>query len=199
MLMKRGWLLPAAIIVVLVGASVWLIEHLNISIEVEPTSPTQLPPVPVEPDTLDPSLEPIGRSPLPTPLASSTPAQPLVQPSATPSATPTAGQQGALRVSNQTDYPLRVALLPQRSTSAATTDDNPYYGEPVHWDFAPQEGSARGLLLALPNRDLKLNEGDVLVVFAQDGSRRYWGLYVVGKTTAPIWSQGSDEWQLIVQ
>ncbi len=70
---------------------------------------------------------------------------------------------------------------------------------PFHWDFAPDEGGRDGLLLALPEGDLALQDGDVIVAFAQDGSQRYWGPYVVGKTSLPHWNGDRSEWQLLVQ
>ncbi len=107
---------------------------------------------------------------------------------------------GSLRMSNQTNQPVRLALLSRHSpierkgTSSKTAND----AVPAHWDFAPQEGSEQGLILALPNGDLKLEKGDILVAFAQDGSRRYWGPYVVGESFSPSWNAQSKEWQLIL-
>ena len=108
------------------------------------------------------------------------------------------GISGALRVSNQTEQPLRVALLTQSATNSSATS-KPKYGEPVHWDFAPGEGSSQGLILSLPEGNLKLHKGDVIVAFAQDGSRRYWGPYVIGETDAPLLNRKTSEWQLILQ
>jgi hypothetical protein len=99
---------------------------------------------------------------------------------------------GALRVSNPTQHPVRVALL---SRSTATVE----VSTPAHWDFAPQEGSQTGLLLSLPEQSLDLQPGDVLVGFAQDGSRRYWGPYIVGETDLPLWVPEGQEWQLVLQ
>lgn len=110
--------------------------------------------------------------------------------------------QGSLRVSNQTDYPLRVALLHHQAGFDALevgAEDEKTFGQPVHWDFAPGEGRAKGLILSLPNGELQLQSGDVLVAFAQDGSRRYWGPYVVGKTSVPVWNDSTSEWQLILR
>lgn len=104
---------------------------------------------------------------------------------------------GTLRVSNPSPHPVRLALLPVQST--AKSSKQPAYGAPAHWDFAPGEGGSRGLVLALPDGNLKLNRGDVLVAFAQDGSRRYWGPYVVGETGVPVWNSQRSEWQLILQ
>ncbi|MBD2594753.1 hypothetical protein BCD64_11225 [Nostoc sp. MBR 210] len=105
--------------------------------------------------------------------------------------------QGTLRMSNQTDQPVRLALLARKlkgksSTSSKTNDIS------AHWDFAPQEGSSKGLLLSLPNGNLKLEKGDILVAFAQDGSRRYWGPYVVGESSLPTLNAETKEWLLVL-
>jgi predicted GH43/DUF377 family glycosyl hydrolase len=71
-------------------------------------------------------------------------------------------------------------------------------GVPAHWDFAPQEGSQKGLLLSLPKVDVKLEKGDIVVAFAQDGSGGYSGPYVVGETQVPVWDSQKLEWQLIL-
>ncbi len=106
--------------------------------------------------------------------------------------------QGTLRMSNQTNQPVRLALLSRKSAikgaSAQTTHDE----VPAHWDFAPGEGSEQGLILSLPESNLKLQKGDILVAFAQDGSRHYWGPYVVGETSVPKWNSQKQEWQLIL-
>ncbi|WP_448572235.1 hypothetical protein [Trichothermofontia sp.] len=135
--------------------------------------------------------------PAPNPLASPAPA--AVVPSVPSAIAPATTPLGSLRVSNRTDHPIRVALLTQQAQTETTQDDpaSPY-DEPVHWDFAPQEGSTSGLILSLPEQTLQLHPGDVLVAFAQDGSRRYWGPYVVGETPAPLWQPSEAEWQLIL-
>ncbi|MCF4966231.1 hypothetical protein [Nostoc sp. CMAA1605] len=103
---------------------------------------------------------------------------------------------GDLRMSNQTDQPVRLALLARQSKNKGsvkqTTD------VPAHWDFDPQEGSAKGLILSLPQGNLKVEKGDILVAFAQDGSRRYWGPYVVGETSLPTWDAQKREWLLVL-
>jgi hypothetical protein len=106
--------------------------------------------------------------------------------------TATAKGTGSLRVSNRTEHPVRVALLAKRQVQKS-------YGKPAHWDFAPGEGSGKGLMLSLPEGKLKVKEGDILVVFAQDGSRRYWGPYVAGETASPAWNRTAGEWQLVLQ
>jgi len=111
----------------------------------------------------------------------------------------TAGQ-GTLRISNPTDYPVRVALLSKKTVTAGTQPKpKNTYDTPAHWDFAPQEGGAKGLIVSLPDRTLKIKKGDILVAFAQDGSGRYWGPYVVGETALPTWSTQAREWQLTLQ
>lgn len=112
-------------------------------------------------------------------------------------------EPGGLRVSNQTDHPVRVALLSQktdnRSASTKGASAATYYGQPAHWDFAPGEGSLKGLKLSLPDQSVQLRPGDVLVAFAQDGSQQYWGPFVVGETAEPAWNDQNSEWQLNLQ
>ncbi|AFY35521.1 hypothetical protein [Calothrix sp. PCC 7507] len=103
--------------------------------------------------------------------------------------------QGTLRMINQTNQPVRLALLVRQS---AVKGSKTNYDLPAHWDFAPKEGSEKGLLLSLPNGNLKLEKGDILVAFAQDGSRRYWGPYVVGETSTPQWNSRNREWRLVL-
>ena len=99
---------------------------------------------------------------------------------------------GSLRVSNRSEHPVRVALLSKRQAEKS-------YGKPAHWDFAPGEGGGKGLTLSLPEGKLQVQQGDILAVFAQDGSRRYWGPYVAGETASPAWNSTAREWQLILQ
>ncbi|WP_218596692.1 hypothetical protein [Chroogloeocystis siderophila] len=163
---------PAVIIASVLGilGLVWFALQFSVTIEIEPE------PSPV-------GTIPATRSPTPTPT---TPAQ-----SAAP--TPMAGTTpGSLRMSNQTDQPVRVALLAKRSPNA-------YSENPAHWDFTPYEGSTGGLILSLPEGNLTLNKGDIIVAFAQDGSGRYWGPYVVGETPTPVWNSQTQEWQLTLK
>ncbi|MEG4321946.1 MULTISPECIES: hypothetical protein [unclassified Microcoleus] len=99
---------------------------------------------------------------------------------------------GSLRVSNRSDRPVRVALLSKQQAEKS-------YGKPAHWDFAPGEGGGKGLMLSLPEGKLQIKQGDILVIFAQDGSRRYWGPYVAGETASPAWNATAEEWQLTVR
>lgn len=109
-------------------------------------------------------------------------------------------RQGLLRVGNLSEHPVRVALLLKKSgASKDVASSQTSYEPPAHWDFAPGEGQVKGLVLSLPNRSLKLKPGDILVAFAQDGSRRYWGPYVVGETRSPSWSPDASEWQLALE
>lgn len=108
------------------------------------------------------------------------------------------GQGGTLRVGNQTDHPIRVVLMP-RSAGAASSAKATASSEPIHWDFAPGEGGLQGLKLSIPESDLKVTAGDVIVAFATDGTRRYWGPNVVGETSAPFWNTQTQEWSMILQ
>ncbi|MFS0519121.1 hypothetical protein ACEYW6_31105 [Nostoc sp. UIC 10607] len=109
-----------------------------------------------------------------------------------------AKDQGTLRMSNQTNQPVRLALLARQSVAKGSSTKQANHDVPAHWDFAPQEGSEKGLILSLPQNNLKLEKGDILVAFAQDGSRRYWGPYVVGETQLPKWNSQNREWQLVL-
>lgn len=102
-------------------------------------------------------------------------------------------------MSNKTTQPVRLALLARQSSLKNGTGDQTKSAIPAHWDFAPEEGSQKGLLLSLPQGNLKLEKGDILVAFAQDGSRRYWGPYVVGETSTPQWNSQTQEWQLVLE
>ncbi len=103
---------------------------------------------------------------------------------------------GKLRMSNQTNQPVRLALLARQTGNKGLTGKQAEI--PAHWDFDPQEGSTKGLILSLPIGNLKLEKGDVLVAFAQDGSRRYWGPYIVGETSQPTWNSQAQEWVLVI-
>jgi len=117
---------------------------------------------------------------------------------------------GKLRVSNRSEHPIRLALRlkVERVQNNKYSDKygNKYreksahspYEAPAHWDFFAGEGSDRGLLVALPNRSLDLTKGDIVVAFAQDGSQRYWGPFVVGEVTGPTWNETTQEWKLVL-
>ncbi len=94
-----------------------------------------------------------------------------------------------LRVSNRTKQPIRLVWLGRKGGG---------YQEPVHWDFAPGEGEREGLTLSLPEGVLVVNPGDILVAFSLDGSRRYWGPFVVGSTSKPTRPAETADWQLIL-
>lgn len=214
--------LAAALGFIIVGL---LLSRFTMTIWVEPATS---PPVTAQPTPLpNAGSEPIvdEQRSLPSPTSSPVPSPAVSLPmgSAGPETNPQASQfqdldaqtvpisasaVGQLRVSNQTQHPVRVALLFQTSQSSPTPDSNSiasitsrssFSNEPVHWDFAPQEGSAKGLILSLPEGGLSLRPGDVLMAFAEDGSRRYWGPYVVAQTALPIWDQQTQEWVLTLQ
>lgn len=192
---------PAVIVASLLGLLVLVLGSLQFTISIEQIEPetSSLPEetVPATPRSL--SGEP--RSTIPRhPTPESKPTEPVEQetpPVSTPEPAGRGVAVGTLRMSNQTDQPVRVALLAR--LLAATSGEKPGYSKPAHWDFAPGEGSAKGLILSLPEGNLKLKKGDILVAFAQDGSRRYWGPYVVGETASPVWNRQTAEWQLILQ
>jgi hypothetical protein len=167
---------PAIVAVLAVLGTLLVVRLLPISISIESTPPTQ-------------TLAPGEVAPLPPPTSA-----PVAPPLALATDPVTEGAIGSFRVSNQTKHPIRVALLAQAGGAEA-----PSYAQPAHWDFAPEEGREKGLVLSLPNQKLQLRSGDILVAFAQDGSQRYWGPYVVGKTAALGWSAGSAEWQLVLR
>ena len=136
---------------------------------------------------------PLSNISIPTPVPKSTikPTQECNIPITTSESSIVKTNRGAIRVSNCTYHPVRIALLAKSSEQS--------YQKSVHWDFAPEEGSGKGLILSLPEAKLTLKPGDILVVFAQDGSRSYWGPYVVGETSFPIWNTETLEWQLILR
>ncbi|MGJ3246130.1 MAG: hypothetical protein ACFE0I_08655 [Elainellaceae cyanobacterium] len=180
------------------------------SIWVSPRSTQDSPPADSD-ITPSPPIEPISPASPVIPPSDSLPSQDAETPFTpqTSAFPPEAVPRGTLRVSNQTIHPVRIALLPQSTDPDINAQplENPgasempavLYGEPVHWDFAPEEGSTKGLLLSMPVGDLQLQGGDILTAFAQDGSRRYWGPYVVGKTAMPTWNSDTQEWQLVLQ
>lgn len=138
---------------------------------------------------------------------STKPSAPLISPapavtqgiSSSAQATAIVGRQGFLRISNQTEQVIRVALLIKKPDKSGTgAEAQAIYEAPAHWDFDPGEGSQKGLVVSLPQRNLKLKPGDILVAFAQDGSRQYWGPYVVGATPDPIWEPKAKEWELVL-
>jgi len=108
-------------------------------------------------------------------------------------------QTDIFRISNQTQYPVRVVLRSHLNPNHAVPTDTPHFKEPVHWDFAPTEGSIEGLKVSVPTGKLQLYQGDVLVAFALDGSQKYWGPYIVGDTHQPTQKKGSAEWHLVIQ
>ena len=197
--MNTKWsVYPAVIVASLIGLVGLVLVWLQFTVSIETNEPeTSSLPTTVPPTPRSPSGKPFSTIP---PAPASKPTAPVNQgtpPVSSPKPGGVAASQGALRMSNQTDQPVRVALLARQL--AATSGGKPIYSAPAHWDFAPGEGSSQGLILSLPEGNFKLKKGDILVAFAQDGSRRYWGPYVVGETPAPIWNQQTSEWQLNLQ
>jgi hypothetical protein len=156
------------------GTVVFLISQLQFSVWIEPSTPKDATPPVIEvvPDAVE----------LPVPAPSVASPQPVLV--------------DGLRVRNLSPYPVRVVLMSQQASQS--NGSVRFYRAPVHWDFEPNEGSKAGLLLSLPEGNFTLKAGDVLVAFALDGSRHYWGPYIVGKTTG-LSRSAASEWQLVIK
>ena len=100
------------------------------------------------------------------------------------------GGQGALRIANLTDHPVRIVLQSKLDLLMS---------EPFNWDFVPSEGGDKGLQLSLPQKPLKVIKGDIIFAFATDGSRAYWGPIVVGESNAVVWQSDRREWSFIIK
>lgn len=177
-------LYPLIIGVLLLGLAVLGLRLIQVTVWIEPETPDI---------SSIPEISPPEAPKIEKPKVSPT----LATPERTPEKNPETkadveARQGSLRVSNPTAHPIRVALLSRQSADKA-------YAEPAHWDFSPLEGGTQGLLLSLPQGSLKLKKGDILVAFAQDGSRQYWGPFVVGETSIPVWNPEKAEWLLSLQ
>lgn len=208
--MNLKFLLYPAVIVAVVFLSLFVIlQRWQIVISLEPLEPLE--PQAASLHEPEPIATPATNfksdaAPNPAPVTNLT-AVVKTQPKQTPLATP----PGVLRLSNQTEHPVRVAFLarqdkPHSSNQSARNSNSAgkvllpqLYGEPAHWDFEPGEGSSNGLILSLPAGFVRLEKGDILVAFAQDGSRLYWGPFVVGETPQPVWNQQKSEWLLTLQ
>jgi hypothetical protein len=160
----------------------WMLPR--IQVRIEPVSP---------PSNLNPLVEPLPPPPVVT--------QKEVVAIADAAPLPEGFRQGKMRVSNLSIHPVRVVILPQKSDTltVGVPDGKSPYSQPFHWDFAPGEGGQKGLPLALPTGELALNSGDVVTVFAQDGSQRYWGPYVLDRVSQPQWNDPEQGWLLQVK
>ena len=192
-IVASGTLLLGLLMVLLLG-------RFQVEVWTEPATPVSpLPETAISPSggpTPNPERSPASSSP--DTAANSSLAQSGVQSQRSPAAT---SQPGGLRVSNPTEHPVRLVLLGHQSVGETASPRTPStsqsaYAEPAHWDFAPGEGGDQGLILSLPEQNLQLKKGDILVAFAQDGSRIYWGPYVVGETPLPLWNRKKSEWDL---
>jgi hypothetical protein len=99
-----------------------------------------------------------------------------------------ASQLGSLRVGNSTDAPLRVSLTKRDGSVKA-----------ANWDFAPRKASREGLPLTLGRGALQVEPGDVLFIYATDGSRRFWGPDIVGQSPAPFWDNKYRFWSTLLR
>lgn len=188
---QKSTLYPIVALALLLGLVAIVLSLFQFQVWVEPQSPdTASLPMIAPPST--PAVEKVVKPMPAVPAVSPASPTPDVLPAKSPNPAEIAARQGTLRVSNPTQHPIRLALLSQQSSTKT-------YGEPAHWDFAPGEGGGKGLILSLSQGNLKLAKGDILVAFAQDGSRQYWGPFVVGETAKPVWNQQQAEWMLILQ
>jgi hypothetical protein len=180
-----------ALLIALVSAPIllsgWFLLK-RFQIEVEITPPENQNSVPII--QTNPSAQ--GSSPQPKASASQ-PDKP-----AKPDPALVAAQEGSLRVSNRSSHALRVAMLARQEADGQSGGAKAKSTLPVHWDFAPNEGGDQGLIVSLPNQTTRLKLGDVVVAFAQDGSQRYWGPFVLGETDRPRWNSKTGEWELIL-
>ncbi|WP_204153030.1 hypothetical protein [Leptolyngbya sp. CCY15150] len=200
------WVYPAVAGVIGLALLAWVFRPFDLSIQIEPVQPDVTPGMD-DASSAERSLSSITNE-IPQAFPATADDQFLVSPDSIPA---NADLRGHLRVSNRSIYPVRVALLARpgdgdstipeadlEEITPSTTASPPPFTEPVHWDFAPAEGSARGLMLSLPDQDLSIQPGDIVVAFAQDGSRHYWGPFVVGQTPIPAWHTQDGEWHLVL-
>jgi len=101
-------------------------------------------------------------------------------------------KKGNLRFGNRTNRAVRLVL------------SSPNSAEPLHWDFEPGEGSEGGLLLSLPNQKPQVQPGDLIFIFATDGSRNYWSQMVMDQVNPKSeqvlsWNSDRQEWQMILK
>lgn len=173
-----------ALVAVVLSAGTWLLlKRFQIEVGVVSTTPETVPIIETDPSRSETS--PLGQA---------------SNRLATPDPARIAARQGSLRISNRSDQPLRVALLAKSSPNTRSSQTSTAkYEAPAHWDFAPGEGSSEGLIVSLPNQNTLLQRGDVVVAFAQDGSERYWGPFVVGETDLPRWNRQKGEWELVLE
>lgn len=183
------------IVALLSGFMGWMLGWLQVRVEIDSSEPdTSFPAKTNLPDS--PQVEQVDKEypvkePLPSPLPNQSSVV-LKEKRESVALKQSASHRGSLRVSNQTEYPIRLALLARQPSAKS-------YGKPAHWDFAPGEGGGNGLVMALPEGKLLLEKGDVLTAFAQDGSRLYWGPYIAGETSSPVWDSQLGEWHLVLQ
>jgi hypothetical protein len=192
---------PTVIVAFLLGLVGLVLGLFQFSISIEPAEPESLTQEPPGESQLQSTLSVEPDTPSSVPSSAPTPTEALQQDSPEVSESKSAkvgARQNVLRIRNVSEQPVRIALLARRSATGSASRKSTY-GVPAHWDFAPKEGSEKGLVLSLPDGNLKLEKGDILVAFAQDGSRRYWGPYVVGETALPLWNSAASEWELVVK
>lgn len=181
---SKAGVLPMVLAAVIGGSAALFLTQLYFSIWIEPSITAEKAPPVLEMKPTVPVAMAKGR---PEVIASNKPSPSIDR------------RTDILRISNQTHYPVRVVLRSHLDPNHAVPTDTPHFKEPVHWDFAPVEGSIEGLRVSVPTGNLQLYQGDVLVAFALDGSQKYWGPYIVGDTHQPTQKKGSSEWHLVIQ
>jgi hypothetical protein len=186
-------LLPLILAALVGGVVAFILSQFRFSMWIEPPERQNAPPVI--------RTNPTATNPATTnSAAQKTTASPKTQTKTLAPVAPSAivpAVKNGLRVSNQSSNTLRVVLLSHQSSKSSPSAKRDRRS--AHWDFAPSEGSQKGLLLSLPSEKLTLKSGDVLMAFATDGSQRYWGPYIVGETAAPTQAKSTLEWQLVLR
>lgn len=180
---SKPGIVPMVLAAVIGGSVALLLTQLYFSIWIEPSVTAEKAPPVLE---VKPTAADAMAKDRPEVIAKKTP-PPSVDP-----------RTDILRISNQTQYPIRVILRSHLNPNHPSPPQDPHFKEPVHWDFAPQEGSIKGLQVSLPSGPMQLYRGDVLVAFALDGSQKYWGPYVVGDTSQPTLKNAEAEWHLVI-
>lgn len=180
---SKSGIVPMVLAAVVGGSGALLLTQLYFSIWIEPS---------VTAEKAPPVLE--VKPTLPDAMAKGRP-EVIAKKEPPPSIDP---RTDVLRISNQTQFPIRIVLRSHLDPNHPSPPETPHFKEPVHWDFAPQEGSIGGLKVSLPSGPMQLYQGDVLMAFALDGSQKYWGPYVVGDTPQPTLTQTDAEWHLVI-
>jgi hypothetical protein len=122
----KSTLYPLLILALLLGSIGIGLGFFRFTVTIEPESP-DISSLPAIAPPSEPAIEPPEKPSAVLPATS--PSSTLdVSPAKPPDPTDLAARRGTLRVSNPTEYPVRLALL-ERSSSEQS------YEKPAHWDF----------------------------------------------------------------